>query len=387
MPGFTHHELRLLNPRFDSPMLNALLELEHLRRLRLESSTPPSLFFQLKALFHRLESLASARIEGNHTTLADYLEQADFDAERAERGSVAESIQEIQNIERAMALVEADVTPGTALTHSMLLSWHAQAVFGLQREGDKTPGAYRTGNVSIAQAEHLPPQVAAVRGYMDELIDFVNRADPSKYDLMKVALAHHRFVWIHPFGNGNGRLVRLFTHAMLIKYGFRVQAAGGLVNPAAVFCADRNAYYTHLSRADLGDDAGLEQWCTYTLQGILAELRKVQKFTDYATLAQEILVPAVEHAKARERISANAATALRHAIARGVVKSSDVAEVLPNLSARQRTHFIATLVDSGLLAPIAPAARQYTLGLSRALVPGLVEALRRADLVSPELIG
>jgi Fic family protein len=36
-----------------------------------------------------------------------------------------------------------------------------------------------------------------------------------KYDLMKVALARHRFAWLHPFSNGNGRVVRLLTYAML----------------------------------------------------------------------------------------------------------------------------------------------------------------------------
>jgi Fic family protein len=36
---------------------------------------------------------------------------------------------------------------------------------------------------------------------MDELIDFVNANDDRMYDLIKIALIHHRFVWIHPFGN------------------------------------------------------------------------------------------------------------------------------------------------------------------------------------------
>ena len=46
--------------------------------------------------------------------------------------------------------------------------------------------------------------------------------DSPKYDLLKVAIAHHRFVWVHPFSNGNGRTVRLFTYAMLVKLGFNV---------------------------------------------------------------------------------------------------------------------------------------------------------------------
>ena len=71
---FVHHDLQLLNPSFDSPLVDVLQELEHLRRLRLGGDTPAPLFFQLKDIFHLLESLGSARIEGNHTTLAaDYV--------------------------------------------------------------------------------------------------------------------------------------------------------------------------------------------------------------------------------------------------------------------------------------------------------------------------
>jgi len=74
MVQFVHHPLRLLNPSFDSPLLDVLTDLEHLRRLQIQGTTPMPVFMQLKQVFHVLESLASARIEGNHTTLADYVE-------------------------------------------------------------------------------------------------------------------------------------------------------------------------------------------------------------------------------------------------------------------------------------------------------------------------
>ncbi len=90
---------------------------------------------------------------------------------------------------------------------------------------------------------------------MTQLMAFINAADAPKYDVMKVALAHHRLAWVHPFGNGNGRVVRLLTCALLVKYGLRVNAAGRLLNPAAVFCADRNAYCT---------DLGAPTWATPT---------------------------------------------------------------------------------------------------------------------------
>ena len=37
--------------------------------------------------------------------------------------------------------------------------------------------------------------------------------------VIAVAAAHHRFVWIHPFYDGNGRVVRLMSHAMLKRLG------------------------------------------------------------------------------------------------------------------------------------------------------------------------
>ena len=62
---------------------------------------------------------------------------------------------------------------------------------------------------------------------------FINQDGADKYDLLKTAIAHHRFTWIHPFGNGNGRVVRLLTYALMIKYGFNVKN-GKIINPTAV---------------------------------------------------------------------------------------------------------------------------------------------------------
>jgi Fic family protein len=36
---------------------------------------------------------------------------------------------------------------------------------------------------------------------MEQLLEFINKDDPKQFDLIKIALAHHRFVWIHPYEN------------------------------------------------------------------------------------------------------------------------------------------------------------------------------------------
>lgn len=372
MAPFVHHDLRLLAPVFSSPLVDVLTDLEHLRRLEVRGSTPLPVFLQLKKVFHLLESLASARIEGNHTTLADYIETK----VTAPVGTPSDTLREIENIEAAMRHLEETVQPHEPISEHLIRSLHAVTVEGLEREGDRTPGAYRNGAVKIAQAEHQPPDAIQVPAYMQELVDFVNRADAPKYDLMKVALAHHRFAWIHPFGNGNGRLVRLLTYALLVKYGFRVSAMGRLLNPAAVFCSDRNHYYSMLAEADKGTDAALEAWCTYVLTGVRDELRKVDQLADYRHLQSRVLMPALAFARQRQLVTAQEEAVLAATIKAGAVKAGDLAAAMPGLNATQRTYQVKKLVDSGMLRPVKPGARQYSIGFANnALLRGVIRAL------------
>jgi len=382
MPAFRHHDLTLLNPAFDSPLVDVVTELEHLRRLQLHGSTPAPVFFQLKTIFHMLESLGSARIEGNHTTLADYVESKLDGTPHA----ATDQLREMENIEAAMAYVEQSMTPGAALTEHFIRELHTLTVQGLEREGDATPGAYRQTPVRIAQSEHLPPEHIQVPQYMQELVAFVNEPHNPKYDLIKVALAHHRFGWIHPFGNGNGRVVRLLIYALLIKYGFNVKTGGRVLNPTAVFCNDRDQYYAMLARADTGTTQGQEVWCVYVLQGILDELRKVDRLTDYDYLSEKILAPTLAHAKERQLVTALEEAILRITAKKGVAKAADFAAAMPGMTATQRTYQIRKLVERKMLQPIKAGARQYTLGFSNNyLMRGIIRALSNEGFIPKTL--
>lgn len=382
MPAFDHHDLRLLNPAFDSPLVDVVTELEHLRRLRLGGSTPAPVFFQLKHIFHMLESLGSARIEGNHTTLADYVESR----LEAQPAKLSDPLREMANIEEAMSFIEEHFEPGQEVTEHLVRELHAMTVQGLEREGDATPGAYRQKPVQISQSEHLPPEAVAVPQYMGELVQFINRPDPTKYDLIKVALAHHRFAWIHPFGNGNGRVVRLLTYALLIKYGFNVKAGGRVLNPTAVFCNDRDRYYAMLGQADTGTQAGRETWCVYVLSGMLDELRKVDRLTDVTYLIERILTPALHYARERELVTQMEEQVLLTTARLGIAKASDLKEAMPTLSERQRTYQISKLVERGMLAPIREGARQYTVGFANNfLIRGVIRALSNEGFIPDTL--
>lgn len=373
---FKHVELSLVSPDFDSKLMDALMELNHLRRLRLHGSTRPFLFFQLKKIFHLLESVGSARIEGNRTTVSEYIEQK---IEKRERSN--ERFSEIANVEQAMNYIEECIEPGSAISHQFIRELHYLTVNELDEEGDKTPGAYRTWAVEIAQSKHLPPEPHLVQTYMEELIDFINKDDNPKYDLIKVAIAHHRFVWIHPFGNGNGRVVRLITYALLIKYGFKVKD-GQLLNPTAVFCNDREKYYETLSVADEGSDKSVLQWCEYVLTGICDEISKVNKLLDHTYLSKHVLKPAITLGRDRGLINKNEEIVLKAGVDLQLFKSSDIEKVLPKSSPRQRTHLIAKLKNNGMILPLRENGREYFVSFNNNyLMRSLIQMLEEEEFI------
>lgn len=68
-----HFELRIPQISFDSSIASTVFDLEKLRYTKLSESKSNRIFFELKNIFHMLESIGSSRIEGNNTTIADYV--------------------------------------------------------------------------------------------------------------------------------------------------------------------------------------------------------------------------------------------------------------------------------------------------------------------------
>lgn len=354
------------------------MELNHLRKLRLQGSTAPWIFFQLKKIFHMLESVGSARIEGNRTTISEYIEKKIENQERSN-----EQYTEIANVEAAMNFIEESIDPGTEITHHFVKELHHLVVGNLTSEGDRTPGAYRNWNVEISQAQHVPPEHMQVQPLMDELISFVNETASEKYDLLKTALAHHRFTWIHPFGNGNGRVVRLLTYALLIKYGFNVKD-GKILNPTAVFCNDRDLYYEKLAEADRGDDTSLLNWCDYVLKGILDEVAKVNRLLDYEYLYHKILVPTINLGVDRGYLNNNEAKVLNLGIKEQKFKARDVNSVLNNITDRQRTDLLKKMKDSGFITSLTDNGRTYYVSFkNNYLMRSLITILEREEFIPP----
>ena len=370
---FVHYELKLVEPSFSSSLTDLIIELDYLRKKPLGGSTHPKVFFQLKHIFHTLESIGSARIEGNNTTVAEYIETK---LEKPE--NVPSGIREIQNIENAMSFIEENVKD-YPLNRAFISEMHKMVVNGLlpppNGEGDNTPGEYRKINLKINKSNHQPPDWLRIEDYMKELFDFIQREDSTKYDLLKAAIAHHRFVWIHPFGNGNGRVVRLLTYAMLVKTGFNINV-GRIINPTAVFCSNRNDYYNHLSEADTGTDAGILSWSEYVLKGLKEEIEKIDKLTDYDFLKKEILLPTISYSLDRKYITDTESKILKRVSEKQVVQASDIKEFFIGKADAEVSRQIRRLIERNMLVSEKEGSRKYVIRFDNSyLLRGFIKTI------------
>jgi Fic family protein len=337
-----------------------------------------------------LESLGSARIEGNNTTLAEFVEKIIEDSPEA---TTDEKIKEINNIDAAIKFIDENVKEKTKIDRALISEVHKILVNGLTAppsgEGSRYPGQLRPVDVAIKKSNHTPPSHIKVPQYFDELIDFVNKPLETQYHLLVVAISHHRMAWIHPFDNGNGRLVRMFTYAILIKQGFQVKT-GRILNPTAIFCMDRNKYYNMLSMADSGDSDKTLEWCSYVLEGLRLEIEKIDKLLDLKYMINAILLPAISYSLSKGHINRQEYDIISALVKNDkmTIRSSDLKKVIIQKSPKresqsvQRSRIIKRLKDKSMLLPISDKGRIYTIGFANNyLLKGIIHVLEENSFI------
>ncbi|MET3919558.1 Fic family protein [Arthrobacter sp. UYEF20] len=365
---------------FSSPLAKAIIQLERLRGDLGDGTTRPVVFGQLKSLFQLLSTIMSARIEGNRTSIVDAVAGVAA-SDKAVDGRANDEVQEIVQLHEATAFVDRTVERGTTLSHGFVRELHRISVSGLEREGDKTPGAYRVGDVTISGSRHRPPSPGDVHSDMTLLLDFINEDVEQNYDLLKIALAHHRFVWIHPFGNGNGRVGRLLTYAAMRRQGFADVAGYRGLNPTAVFGENRELYYDRLEDADSLEPDALIRWSTYVLEGLLADLGKLSMLGKQEFVTNKLLLPAIDRGLRSARFTVPEAAALGIIARITEAKAADLRTAFPG-SAATRSQGIRKLLDRGVIEPIGEGKRSYRLRLAPSDLTGLlVQQLNELDFL------
>jgi Fic family protein len=131
---------------------------------------------------------------------------------------------------------------------------------------------------------------------------------------------------------------------------------------------------------------GREAWCVYVLEGMLDELRKVDRLTDMQYMTERILTPALHYARERQLLTHLEEQILLATARLGVAKAGDLKSVTADMNDTQRTYQIRKLVERKMLAPVHEGARQYTVGFSNNfLIRGVIRALSTEGFIPESL--
>ncbi len=260
---------------------------------RLSGWAPSGALPGLRQLLRAMNSYYSNKIEGQHTLPLE-IEQAlrnDYAAQpdkaRRQRLAIAHMQTEAQLERLWPGWSRVQVWSGQTLQdiHQDLFARLPAADLQAEAADASTspfePGQWRQQEVSVGR--HAAPAAG-------QLVDFVQRwslvyggARRGEMELVALAAAHHRLLWIHPFRDGNGRVARLHAYAVLGHLGL----TNGLWSPLRGFARTHKAYYERLIGADeprAGDldgrgnltEAGLIQWIEYFLDVCLDQVRFMQ---------------------------------------------------------------------------------------------------------------
>jgi Fic family protein len=181
----------------------------------------------------------SNSIEGNTLTLQET--QMVLQEGITVKGKSLREHFEAKNHEKAINFLFSIVEEDYELRAIDILSLHSLVLNLIEED---FAGRIRNGGVRIVGANFIPPNANKVSDLLDELIDFVKTNPLQMNDIELATVFHHKFVWIHPFFDGNGRAVRLAMNLLLMRKGFP---------PAIILSTDRKKYYDALNQANNGN--------------------------------------------------------------------------------------------------------------------------------------
>lgn len=237
-------------------------------------------------------------------------------------------------------------------------------------------GELRKRDVRVGQ--HIAISPGAVPRFLERFERVYQRLGKAE-SLVAAAAAHHRLLWIHPFLDGNGRVARLMSYAMLLD----VLDTGGIWSIARGLARNVRAYKNHLAQCDLPrrndldgrgrlSEEGLAAFCQFFLDSCLDQVRFMETLVQPDRLRSRILNWAEEEQRAGG-LPPKASTVLEAILYRGELPRGEVAELL-GIGERQARRVVAALMARGVVvaqSTRSPLRLAFAAGLASRWMPGL----------------
>jgi Fic family protein len=272
-----HFDLNTLNYRIWLLLGEAKSKCEHIKGAPLL----PETIQRLHNIYLAKGALATTAIEGN--TLTENEVEKRIKGELSLPPSKEYLGQEIDNIVKAINIIGGQLLEENEtdrLRVDSIKEYNEIVLRNLPLSEGVVPGKIRNYSVGIATYRGAPHEDCEylLQRYVDWLNqEFVFPVEQKViYGILKAILAHLYFVWIHPFGDGNGRTARLIEFQIMLSSGIPAAAAHLLSNH---YNATRSMYYQMLDRSSKGEDQILG-FVLYALQGFVdglkGELEEIQ---------------------------------------------------------------------------------------------------------------
>jgi Fic family protein len=303
-------------------------------------------------------------IEGHDTHPRD-IDRAlanDFSNEPKERDLQKEAVAHIH----VQQLIDTGRDPDAWPASATYASWlHEEFCSRLPPEmlfvtDDKTgerieivPGAWRKRDVVVGR--HLPPPHEDLPRFMARF-DWAYGSPPlsKARQIQTVGAVHHRFLWIHPFLDGNGRVARLMSHALYKRLGIGTS----LWSVARGLARDEEQYKALLAYADrprAGDrdgrgnltERGLIEFCKFFLDRSVDQIRFMSDLLEPTTLLTRMEIHVEEEIRAK-RLSRGSFAVLREAVMTGEVERAKIPS-LTGYEERGARNVTSGLVERGML--------------------------------------
>ncbi len=158
-------------------------------------------------------------------------------------------IEDVKETEKHKQVFYEMLSYNKEITLSTLLQWHKKLFEETKKD---QAGIIRDHTVEISGSKYIPPYPIELDFLLTEFFDWYKKNRNKLHPVYLAALVHLKFVTIHPFGDGNGRISRLFMSYVLNKHGYPMMVIDYI---------DRNSYYNSLERSQLAKDETIfTQW-------------------------------------------------------------------------------------------------------------------------------
>jgi Fic family protein len=352
------------------------------------ASLPEGMVEALCDLVRSMNCYYSNRIEG-HDTLPIEIEQAlveDYSQDKERRDLQYEAKAHIAT----QRWIDEGALTGRSATASAAFETHDRFESALppdllwvtnpktQEREQVIPGEARTFDVQVGR--HRPVSPGAINRFMRRWEAAYGKL--SKFDtVLQAAAAHHRLVWVHPFADGNGRVTRLISYAMLLE----ALNSGGLWSIARGLSRSETAYKGHLAACDLPkrndlDGRGalseetLAEFTTYFLGVCLDQVQFMTKLMQPNVLRKRIM----DWAKEEERLGGilpHSTRVLAHILSHRELERKDVTVVI-GVDDRKARRVTALLHKRGIItATTHRAPFRIALALPAAVAPSFMPGL------------